>query len=72
MTPAEFTAALSRLELSQAGFARLVERLSGEPFNAVTVNRWCCGKRKISPVAVALVRFMEHCPNTARDLGQRS
>ena len=68
MTPTEFTAALARLELSQAGFARLVERLSGEPFNAVTVNRWCRGTRRVSPVAVALVAFMERCPNTAHHL----
>jgi DNA-binding transcriptional regulator YiaG len=59
MTPAEFRAALSRLGLSQSGFARRVAALGGEPLPLRTVQAWALGEREPPPVVPALLVLME-------------
>ena len=55
MTPDQFRAALARLGLSQAGFARkaLVD--------ARTVRRWCSGTRAVPGPVVALLDMLMRC-----------
>jgi len=53
MTPDQFRAALSELQLTQAGFARLAM------VDARTVRRWCDGTRAVPGPVVSLLRMIE-------------
>jgi DNA-binding transcriptional regulator YiaG len=55
MTPAAFLAALSRLDYSQAGFARFMA------VDAVTVRRWSKGKSPV-PKSVQMALDGERVP----------
>ncbi len=59
MSPADFRATLTRLGLSQTGFAREVERLGGERLPLRTVQDWCAGARGIPPTVPALLALLE-------------
>ena len=52
MTPTQFRAALSRLELSQLGAARLFDA------DGRTARRWALGERSIPPTVSILLRLL--------------
>lgn len=62
VTPTQFRAALSRLQLSQLGAARLF-RADGR-----TVRRWALGERSIPSAMVILLRLMLASKITAEDI----
>ncbi len=68
MTAVEFKSELSRLNLTQAAFARMVEHLSGQRLGNQSVNRWAQGRRAVPPLAVAVLRLFEELPASKRRL----
>jgi plasmid maintenance system antidote protein VapI len=62
MTPKQFSTALTRLGLTQQGFARLIRR------NERTIRDWISGRRDV-PVEIALlVNLMLDTKTDAEDL----
>ena len=59
MTSDEFRASLKRRGVSQVGFAREIEEISGMPMPLRTVQSWAIGEAPIPAPAVALVRLLE-------------
>jgi hypothetical protein len=71
MTPTDFRATLTRLGLTQTGFAREVERLGGERLPLRTVQDWCAGARGIPPTVPALLALLERAGVVGREVGKR-
>lgn len=63
MTPPAFRARLRALGLGPTAFARVVERLSGEPQQLRTVQTWV-SKREPPSSVVALLALMERHPES--------
>ena len=68
MTAAEFTALLARAGLRQVEVGRLVAALSGMPGpDAVTVNRYCAGRRPVNANLAALIELYARQPKAVRE-----
>ena len=65
-TGPEFLKDLDAAGLTQAGFARLIERLAGHSLGNVTVNRWVKERRQVNPLAVVVLKLFVMLPAGAR------